>query len=98
MGENEKSKGFTIEYTNKDIFDKINSMENKMTEMCGEYQRMREELAKYNGLRGRVREVEGRIDKIEHEGSGKNLVGDSVIKWGGWAIAVLTLYRAWIGS
>ena len=98
MGNGNEKSDFTVRYTNQDIFNKINSLEKKMTEMCIEYSRLRDELAKYNGLRGRMAEVEDRVGKIEHEGAGKNLVGDSVIKWGGWAIAALTLYRAWIGS
>ena len=87
-----EKRGFTVEYSNKEIYDKIENVEKEIVEMCGEYKRMQEELKKQNGIKKALSEVQGKVDRIEAEGVGKNTVADAILKWGGWLIALGTVY------
>jgi len=49
-------------------------------------------VEKYNGLREDLILVEQRINKIETIDISKRDLKDQIIKWGGWVLAVLSLW------
>ncbi len=96
------SKNFTITYTNKEIYDMIQELDKSINSMCNEVKNELKTINKVKSKMGelleRVEELEKDRDKILFEGSGKNLVGDAIIKWGGWIISLLMLYQAFINA
>lgn len=71
-------------YTNKDLFEQINSLSKEM-------QVTRNIIKKYNGLREKLGQVEEKVNHIESLTKGKQSIGLAIREWGGWIFALITL-------
>lgn len=87
-------------YSNKDLYEMIQSLADRMrgdySELADEMRQTRELIRRYNNLYETVQRHELTIRKHEghvatHVGRGKGMesVGNAILRWGGWVIAVV---------
>lgn len=71
-------------YSNKELFELINSLKNELTET-------RHIIKKYNGLREKIEVVEDKVKHIESMAEARQGFGQSIRDWGGWIFGFITL-------
>lgn len=71
-------------YTNRDLFEMIQSLRGEMTALSAELARTTEAVRRYNGLRER-------LDALEARAAGAASVGRGIREWGGWLVAIGSL-------
>jgi len=83
---------------NRDLFNMIRDIEKEMSDTREELNQTRQEIRKYNGLRSDLSEVMDQQKQIWDEltcirdtESGKELMKERLIKYGGWVVGVLGL-------
>ena len=93
MGENNQW------YTNKDLFESIGALKEDFSDLRGEMKETRIILQRYNGLSediARIREENAStmiiLNDLVSKSSGKNAVLDGIRKWGGWVVAIITMF------
>lgn len=78
-------------YTNKELFEMVQGLKEDMQAMSQELKQTREIVARYNSLREELENCKDRIDALQNQAIGRYSVGDAVVRWGGWLVAVGTL-------
>lgn len=85
-------------YNNQQIFEMVQAQKEEMNKLTlelklttAEMARTREIVARYNGLREELENCKDQIDALRNQAIGRYSVGDAVIRWGGWLVAVGTL-------
>lgn len=77
-------------YTNKELFEQLNSMQQDFTSLRHEMSETRTMIQRYNGLREKIDLVEKKVDYIESKSEGRNAVGTAIREWGGWIFALVS--------
>lgn len=77
-------------YTNKELFEQLNEMQQDFTSLRHEMKETRTMIQQYNGLRDKIDIVEKKVDYIEHHTEGKSAVGKAIREWGGWIFALVS--------
>lgn len=77
-------------YTNKELFEMINGLKSDLTET-------RKVVKEYNDLRRSLNDCIRRVAEIEQRGVGRQSVEQAILRWGGWAIAVVSAAYAIFG-
>lgn len=70
-------------YTNKELFEMINGLKSDLTET-------RKVVKEYNDLRRSLNDCIRRVAEIEQRGVGRQSVEQAILRWGPWAIAVVS--------
>lgn len=90
-------------YTNRDLFEQLNDMRGQFHGLSAEMKETRAMIRQYNGLRGKIEdvewamvEVEKKIDSIENRAQGRTSVGTAIREWGGWLVALAALIISFI--
>ncbi|HMA60160.1 MAG TPA: hypothetical protein VKN64_07690 [Halanaerobiales bacterium] len=78
-------------YENKDLYDLIVRLTAQTEVLSNKLDNTIRIVGKYNGLREDLLSIKKRIDYIETEKLAKNKIGDQIIKWSGWIIAIISL-------
>jgi inorganic pyrophosphatase len=81
-------------YSNKDLFDMIQSLKEEMTQT-------RSIIKRYNGLRQdmiesyqKINQNEEKINEIKNTEKGKHELAETIRRWGGWLVAIASLTYA----
>ena len=78
-------------YENKELYDLIVKLTAQTEVLSNKLDNTIKIVGKYNGLREDLLSIKKRIDYIETEKLAKHKIGDQVIKWSGWIIAIISL-------
>lgn len=78
-------------YTNKDLFEQLNAMQNDFRDLRSEMKETRNVIKKYNGLREELGMMKEKLNRMEARAQGRMSVGEAVRNWGGWLFAFITL-------
>lgn len=85
-------------YSNREIYEMMMSEKDARLQLREELKLTREHLKQYNGLKDKIRNhgdrlgaIEEVISKSEGYKKGKFAVGQAVIKWTGWVVALITI-------
>ncbi|WP_416149514.1 hypothetical protein ACM26V_00495 [Salipaludibacillus sp. HK11] len=78
-------------YTNKDLFEQINSVQGDFRDLRTELTETRKVIKKYNGLREEIGEVKTRVESMESNKKGAQSVLEGIKSWGGWLFGLVTL-------
>ncbi len=71
-------------YSNKELFEMINGLKSDLTET-------RKVVKEYNDLRHSLNDCIRRVTEIEQRGVGRQSVEAAILRWGGWAVALISL-------
>lgn len=97
-------------YSNKELFELIQQTKDGNQQLRLEMQETRAMIKKYNGLRDEVGKARNEVDEARHEidnvkgeveaikskSEGRVSVWNGIAKWGGWGVAVLTMFATYI--
>jgi len=72
-------------YGNKELFEMIQDLKEDLQET-------RTVVQRYNGLRRDLADVMERLTKMEQKRLGQTETLEAIRKWGGWIIALITLF------
>ncbi|WP_337970134.1 hypothetical protein [Virgibacillus salexigens] len=78
-------------YTNKDLFEQINSVQGEFRDLRNEMKETRNVIKKYNGLREELGVVKEKVERIQAKTEGRKSVAEAIRLWGGWLFAFITL-------
>ena len=78
-------------YTNKELFEQLNAMQQDFTSLRHEMKETRNIIKRYNGLREELGGLKEKVEKMQAIQQGKNKVGEAIRDWGGWLFAGITL-------
>ena len=90
---------------NEKLYNMIDKLTSKITDVTIELKETRVEMKKYNGLKidilensqnikvltGSAKFLADKINKIEFSAETKNKIADGIRNWGGWIFAILSL-------
>lgn len=82
-------------YTNKDLFEQINGMQGDFQNLRSEMKETRNVIKKYNGLREELGAIKEQVNRMEARKEGKLKVYDGIVKYGGWAVGILSMLAAY---
>lgn len=85
-------------YTNKELFEKLNSLSEDFIELRGELRETKSLIKQYNGLREEIERIDKgsevmkeQISTIVNREKGKHSVWETLRDWGGWIFGFITL-------
>jgi len=81
-------------YTNKELFEQINNMQQDFQGLRQEMRETRNVIKKYNGLREEMGAIKEKVDRMEAVKAGKSNVGKAIREWGGWIVGILGMIAA----
>ena len=79
-------------FNNKDLYGLILKLSGQTELLSEKLDQTVKVVEKYNGLREDLLLIKERIDRIETKDISKIELKEQIIKWGGWVIAVLSLW------
>lgn len=85
MGDNEQW------YTNKELFEQINSMRGEFRDFQKELEDTRKAIKKYNGLREEIGQMQKQLATLQAERQGRFSVWEGIRQWGGWIVGIAAL-------
>ena len=75
-------------YSDKELFEMIQSLKNDLRDT-------QEAVRKYNGLLGRLAEVEEAVADMHSQSAARATIEDRILRWGGWCVGIVSLVLAW---
>jgi uncharacterized protein YhaN len=78
-------------YTNKDLFEMLQSLRAEMQSTRAELQETRTVVKQYNDLRKQLAACQQDIMEIRQQAAGRSKVWDNIRLWGGWFVAFMAL-------
>lgn len=79
-------------YSNKELFERLGGLKDDVAELRSEMKETRALIKNYNGLREEIEALKEKVHNMETSNSAKKSVMHSFRDWGGWFIAVITLF------
>jgi len=76
-------------YSNKDLFEMVQSLRGEMQSTRAELQETRIVVRQYNDLRKQLVGCQRDILEIRQQAAGRSKVWDGIRLWGGWIVALL---------